>query len=119
MQEVGNEGVHGSEAIPGRDIDPEAALARLEDRVAKAVERIRALTEERDELQATVEKSEATLAEKEEALATASGDSEQVGALEARLKELGEERDRLREERTSAALRVEAILERLEALGLE
>ena len=105
MQEVGNEGVHGSEVIAGRDIDPEAALARLEDRVAKAVERIRALTEERDALQASVEQSEANLAEKEEALATASGDSEQVGALEARLKELGEERDRLREERTSAALR--------------
>ena len=112
MQEVGNEGVHGAEAVPGRDIDPEAALARLEDRVQRAVERIRVLTEERDTLKTD-------LAEASKNLESASGDSEQVGALEARLKELGEERDRLREERVSAALRVEAILERLETLGLE
>jgi hypothetical protein len=84
MQEVGNEATHEAGAVAGRDVDPEVALSRLEDRVQRV-----------------------------------GADSEQVGALEAKLKNLGEERDRLREERVSAALRVEAILERLEALGLE
>jgi SMC interacting uncharacterized protein involved in chromosome segregation len=114
MQKAGNTSSRETEARTGGSpgSHPDAALERLEDRVERAVERIESLMAERDKLKSG-------LAEREDELSSKGKNAKANGVLEVRLQTLGKERDRLLQERGAAALRVEAILKRLEALGLE
>jgi FtsZ-binding cell division protein ZapB len=78
-------------------------LARLSDRVEKAVGAIQELRRERDQLRARVDELEARVKDSDEA--------------STRLESLEEEQDRLRRERSEIRDRIENILSSLEALG--
>ena len=78
-------------------------LARLSDRVEKAVGTIQELRRERDQLRARVDELEALVKDSDEA--------------STRLESLEEEQDRLRRERSEIRDRIENILSSLEALG--
>ena len=78
-------------------------LARLSDRVEKAVGTIQELRRERDQLRARVDELEARVKDSDEA--------------STRLESLEEEQDRLRRERSEIRDRIENILSSLEALG--
>jgi FtsZ-binding cell division protein ZapB len=78
-------------------------LARLSDRVEKAVGAIQELRRERDQLRARVDELEARVRDSDEA--------------STRLESLEEEQDRLRRERSEIRDRIENILSSLEALG--
>lgn len=77
-------------------------LARLSERVEKAVGMIQDLRRERDELRARVEDLETRVKDSD--------------AASSRLETLEEEQDRLRAERTEIRGRIETILSSLEAL---
>ena len=78
-------------------------LARLSDRVEKAVGTIQELRRERDQLRARVDELETRVKDSDEA--------------SNRLESLEEEQDRLRRERSEIRDRIENILSSLEALG--
>ena|SRR5687767_1500311 len=77
-------------------------LARLSERVEKAVGTIQELRRERDQLRARVEELEARVSD--------------ADAASTRLETLEEEQDRLRRERSEIRGRIENILSSLEAL---
>jgi FtsZ-binding cell division protein ZapB len=99
-------------------------LARLSERVDKAVELIQKLRKENDSLRTKLEEKTSDLAAAEEAKKAADGE---VVSLKARIEELegeGGERieeveselEQLKEERQAIRKRVESVLERLESL---
>ena len=80
-------------------------LARLTDRVEKAIATIQELRRERDALKARAEEAEAKVQEQTDA-------SERLGAVE-------EEYDRFKKERSEIRDRIESILSNLESLDAE
>jgi FtsZ-binding cell division protein ZapB len=88
------------------------ALERLERRVEAAARVIHELRAERGELKEKLAASEARVAELQEELATRQSSGDVVERLE-------KERDELLRDRAMVTQRVESILERLEATGLD
>lgn len=88
--------------MPLADTEEVAILARLSERVDKAVQLIAELRRERDTLKARLEKAESQL-----------GDHETTST---RLSTLEEEHDRFKQERGEIRNRIETILSTLETL---
>jgi len=101
----------GSEELVGVAAQDDL-FGRLESQVEAAVARIVSLTEERDELRARLLAQDETMERLQSETAHASERNGEVQSLR-------EERDRLLRERAAAAQRVEAVLQRLDRLGLE
>ena len=116
MAHVHQDGVASAEAVGSEELvgitGGDDLFGRLESQVEAAVARMAALTEERDALRARV------LAQ-DEAIESLRANSDAAAVQTGEVQALRDDRDRLLRERAAAVKRVEAVLQRLDRLGLE
>ena len=103
---------HADIRVVPTEQDDESALGRLEERIQAAVQAIADLKQERNTLRKELEQAKRRLGvlEKNKSKASTKG---------AALKAVTSERDALVQDRHNTVSRVEAMLERLKALGLQ